>query len=119
MGIGHAGHSPDPDRGLATGGERSSRGSILTQEGEERLNELAAFFDLGTGELQAGGAQEKVVKAAVIRDVLEGELPTRFEVEGVIPFNLQKTEQIVWVFQNVRYIETRIKRHYVGGRTPE
>ncbi len=32
-----------------------------------------------------------------------------------VPFNLQKTETLIWVFQNVTYLEDKKRTQYVGG----
>ncbi len=38
-----------------------------------------------------------------------------FKVDGNLPFNLQKTENLVWVFQGVNYYEEKTRTRYVGG----
>jgi hypothetical protein len=53
--------------------------------------------------------------AGALREILEGKVPTRAKVDGNLPFNFLKTESLVWVFHDVRYIESRVSRQYVGG----
>lgn len=50
-----------------------------------------------------------------LRDLLNGSLPERMEFDGDLPFNLQKTEKMVWLFQNVDYYEQKTHTQYVGG----
>lgn len=88
---------------------------ILTGEEESALNELKQNFSLSQQELDRNGAFTRTVKGAVLRDVLDGRLPQRVHIDGALPFNLQKTEQIVWVFQDVSYYEEKTRTRYVGG----
>ena len=43
----------------------------------------------------------------MIRDVTQGTVPQRQRVNGAVPFNLMKSEQLVWVIQGVDYLEDR------------
>lgn len=88
---------------------------VLTEEEETALGELQQHFSLSQHELDRNGSFTKIVKGAVLRDILDGKLPERLEVHGNLPFNLQKTEKVVWVFQNVDYYEEKTRTRYVGG----
>ena len=48
------------------------------------------------------------------RDVLNGVIPRRTNVEGNLPINLQKNEEVVWVFPSCEYLEDTTRREYVG-----
>lgn len=87
---------------------------ILDASEEERLVSLKDHFGLSRDDLDENGALTKIVKAAVIRDVLEGKIPQRVSVQGAIPINFQKSEKVVWVFPNSDYLEDKIRRQYVG-----
>lgn len=89
--------------------------NLLTKEEETHLTELAEFFGADTQALSQRPAFMKLVKAAVIRDLCEGKIPTRLHISGQIPVALQKDEQIIWVFKDVKYYESRTRTHYVGG----
>jgi len=95
--------------------ERALDDGILTEEEEVTLLQLADQYALTQRELDRNGAYSKVTKAAVLRDVLHGEIPNRIQIEGDVPFNLQKKESLVWVFEDVAYYERRTRRQYVGG----
>src|SRR5574337_439760 len=88
---------------------------VLDESEERRLMEAKERFSLSQVELDLTGALTKVTKAAVLRDVLNGVIPQRMTVTGALPLNLQKGEQIVWVFPNSDYLEDKTRRQYVGG----
>lgn len=88
---------------------------LLSEDEEKRLMALKERFALSQQEIESGGAFARVVKAAAIRDVLDGKIPQRFTLDSPLPINLQKGEQVVWAFPQVEYLEDRTKREYVGG----
>ena len=88
---------------------------ILSEAEEKTLSELQKHFSLSQSMLDRNGAFTKVAKGAVLRDLLDGEFPERVKIEGNLPFNLQKTEKLAWLFQDVRYYEEKTRTRYVGG----
>ena len=50
----------------------------------------------------------------MIRDVAQGIVPQRQHVNGTVPFNLMKSETLVWVIQGVDYLETVTRRERRG-----
>ena len=88
---------------------------LLSENEESSLTALQDHFTLPQQTLDKNGSFSKVVKGAVLRDIMNGNLPQRMEIDGNLPFNLQKTEKIVWVFQNVNYYEQKTRTKYVGG----
>ena len=50
----------------------------------------------------------------MIRDVTQGIIPQRQLASGHVPFNLMKSEQLVWVIQDVDYLETVVRRERQG-----
>lgn len=68
---------------------------VLTEEEESALGELQQHFSLSQQDLDRNGAFTKIVKGAVLRDILDGKLPERVQINENFPFNLQKTEKIV------------------------
>lgn len=95
--------------------DRAFDDGILTEEEENALSELKEYFSLSQQEIDKNGSFTKIVKGAVLRDVLDGEIPERVKIDGNLPFNLQKTEKVIWVFQDVDYYEEKTRTHYVGG----
>jgi len=88
---------------------------ILDATEEKRLVEFKERFALSQGDLDKNGAFTKIVKAAVLRDVLSGIVPQRMSVDGHIPINFQKGEQVVWAFAGSKYLEDKTRRQFVGG----
>lgn len=89
--------------------------NILTVDEEHALMEFKEFFALSQQDLDRNGALGRVVKNAIIRDVLDGKIPNRVRIDGPLPFNLQKGETIIWLFHNVKYYEQRTRTQYIGG----
>lgn len=88
---------------------------LLDTAEEERLVKFKNHFNLSTHNLDRNGALTKTTKAAVLRDVLGGVIPNRLSIEGNLPINFQKGEQLVWAFQNSKYLEDKTRRKYVGS----
>ena len=55
-----------------------------------------------------------MIQAAVIRDIAEGVVPQRQNIQGRVPFNLMKSEQLVWVMDGVDYLEVVTRRERRG-----
>jgi hypothetical protein len=88
---------------------------ILTEQEEEQLEAFMKGLGLGQKELDASGAYTTMVKAGILREVLEGKLPERINVFGDLPFNFQKDEKLIWIFQDVKYAEQRTVTRYQGS----
>jgi len=88
---------------------------ILDATEEKRLAEFKGRFALSQSDLDRNGELTKTVKAAVLRDVLNGVIPQRISVEGNLPINFQKGEQVVWAFSGSEYLEYKTRREFVGG----
>ena len=88
---------------------------ILDASEEKRLVEFKERFALSQSDLDKNGALTKTAKAAVLRDVLNGVIPQRMSIDGNLPINFQKEEQVVWVFPGSKYLEDKTRRQFVGG----
>lgn len=88
---------------------------ILEEDEEDRLETIRKHFSLTQADLDTNNSFTRVVKGAVLREVLNGNIPERLNIDGQLPFNLQKTEKVIWVFQDVDYYEQKNRRQYVGG----
>jgi hypothetical protein len=88
---------------------------ILDTTEEKRLIEFKEHFALSQSDLDKNGALTKTTKAAVLRDVLNGVVPQRISVDGNLPINLQKGEQVVWAFAGSKYLEDKTRRQFVGS----
>jgi len=88
---------------------------ILTHDEEQTLDAFQEHFSLSQAQLDTRGTFTRLVKVALIRDLLEGNLDFHLRVKGDLPFNISKKEQLIWVFQDVDYYEQRTRTRYVGG----
>lgn len=87
----------------------------LDEQEEEQLTTFMNRFSLTQNELDRHGAYSKIVKGAILRDLMNGNIPQRVRVEGNLPFNFQKSESLIWLFTNVAYYEDKTRRQFVGG----
>ena len=89
--------------------------SALDANEEKNLVSFIDRLKLSRDAVDKNGAFSRVVKAGVIRDLLEGKVPNRMKIDQPLPFNFQKSEQLIWVFSNVDYLEDRSKTEFKGG----
>ena len=87
---------------------------ILDEAEEKRLAEFKEHFSLSQDELDRNGALTKIVKSAVLREILNGQIPQSISFDSDLPINLQKGEQVVWAFPASKYLEDKTRRQYVG-----
>ena len=88
---------------------------LLSLDAENALAKYAGYFSLTQQDLDRNGVQTSLVQAAVLRDVAQGIIPQRQLASGNVPFNLMKSEQLVWVIQRVDYLETVVRRERSGA----
>ena len=86
---------------------------VLSLDEEAALIRYLNHFSLAVGDVDVNGAHHNMVKSATIRELTEGIVPERQNVSGH-PFNLMKSEKLVWVFDGVDYIETKTRRERRG-----
>jgi hypothetical protein len=87
---------------------------VLSEEVEKRLVQLKEGLSLSSADLTRTDAWDRMVKSAVLRDLMTGVIPHRMTVDGNLRFSFQKSEKIVWVFEEVDYLEDKTRRQYVG-----
>jgi hypothetical protein len=88
--------------------------NVLDEAGERQLIEWKDQLSLSQDESDRNKSYARIVQNAVIREVLSGVIPADFDFDGDLHINLQRGEQVVWVFENVRYFEDRPHREFVG-----
>ena len=88
---------------------------VLTHDEERALRRYLGQFDLADVDVDTRGGYTKMVRAAIIRDVADGVVPERLELERPPPFNLMKSEHLVWLFDDVEYYEVKTRRERRGG----
>jgi len=89
---------------------------ILTEKEEENLSNILETLSLTQDDVDKNGYYTKLVKGSVLREVLNGNIPNSIANDkNSLPFNFQKSEQVIWLFSNVDYYEQKTKRQYTGG----
>ena len=88
---------------------------LFTLDEENALTRYINNFNLSQSQLDAHGVHTSLIKAAVLREIAEGVAPDRQDINGTIPFNLMKSEKLVWVMEDVDYIETVVRRERQGS----
>ena len=94
--------------------ETALEDALLTREEEAALTRYMDHFNLQTTQVNANGAYRSLVEAVVLREVAEGIIPQRFSASD-LPMNFQKSEQLVWAFDEVDYYETKTRRERRGS----
>ena len=88
---------------------------VISVDEEDALSRYLDYFGIEQAQADRSGALTTLVKAGAIRDVTEGTIPQRQNIQSRIPFNLMKSEKLVWVFQNVAYLEDVTRREMHGS----
>jgi hypothetical protein len=102
-------------RGWEQAAEEFLENGLLNALAEKTLVDFKEHFSLSQNELDRNGAQTKITKSAVLRDILNGVIPQRMQININLPINFQKSEKIVWVFPESKYLEDKNRRQYVGS----
>lgn len=85
----------------------------LSRDEEEGLSSYLDHFGLGRDDVDDDGHYLRMLQSLVLRDTMEGEVSTRVTFAGT-PFNLMKSEDLIWAFQNVRYFKAKTEREFRG-----
>ena len=88
---------------------------LFTLDEENSLYRYINHFNLSQSQTDVHGVHTSLIKAAVIRDITEGIVPQRQNITGRVPFNLMKSETLVWVMAGIEYHETVTRRERRGS----
>lgn len=107
-------------RGWIAGAEVALGDNLLTKDEEQSLATakselLLTQQDLTSNDTNQTSAYFRVIKAAFLRDLIEGKPPKKIVVDGDLPFVLQKGEILYWLFPDTTYCEQRMRTHFEGG----
>ncbi len=94
--------------------EGSLEDGVLSLDEESALVRYLRHFDLTQSLVDTNGAYQNMIKSAVIREAAEGLIPDRLTLNTRPPFNLMKSEQLVWVIDGVGYYEVKTRRERRG-----
>ena len=88
---------------------------LISIEEEQKILNFKKHFNLDENTLSNRDSFQKILKALILRDILDGRTPgSRLDIAGTIPFLLQKDEKIFWLFQNVEFYERQTKTTFQG-----
>jgi hypothetical protein len=88
---------------------------ILSIEEEEKTLKYRQYYELEQEQADKNGSLSKIIKAIVLRDILEGKIPeSRITINGPLPIMLQNSEKIIWLFNYVSFYEQRTRTEYQG-----
>ncbi len=88
---------------------------ILTEQEEERMKEMAVALGYTQEKLNKDKGFIQLVQGSILRDIMNGNIPSKFEISGDLPFNFKKDEKLVWIFSDVEYSEMKTIKQFVGG----
>ncbi len=89
---------------------------ILSSDEESKVQKFKEAFAVNQDVLDKNGSYTRVAMSSILRELIEGNVPKqRMKVEGQLPFLLQKSESLIWVFTNVEFYEQRTRTEYRGG----
>ena len=95
--------------------EGSLEDGVLSLDEENALVRYLRHFDLTQSLVDTNGAYQNMIKSAVIREAAEGLIPERLTLKSRPPFNLMKSEQLVWLIDGVGYYEVKTRRERRGA----
>ena len=87
---------------------------LLTQDEEDSLKRYMNHFGLAPDQLNGKVPYRTLVYSSILRGITEEILPPKQEVDFFIPFNLMKSETLVWVMRDVEYHKTVTRRERQG-----
>ena len=96
--------------------ESSLEDSVLSLDEEHALLRYLDHFDLSRFDVNDNGAHRNMIQSAMIREAAEGIIPDRLgDLGRRVPFNLMKSEQLVWLIDDVDYYEVITRRERRGS----
>lgn len=87
---------------------------VVSPEEEQKIANFKNHYNFGENTLDGRGSLQKIVKALILRDILDGNIPSRLNITGTLTFLLEKDENVIWLFHNVEFYEQRTKTTYQG-----
>lgn len=88
---------------------------LLTIEEEDKISEFQSFHNFKQDVYDINGSLQKVVRASILREIMEGNIPeSKLSISGNLPFLLQKNEIIIWLFKRAEYYEQATRTVYEG-----
>lgn len=86
----------------------------LSLEQEQALWTYLFYFGLTPESVNQNSALKVMVQFKVLREIAEGEIPDRSGAIGSVPFNMVKSERLIWETRNVDYCEPVTRQEWRG-----
>ena len=103
-------------KGIASAVDHFLDDNVLSEQEESSIDKYLKVLPISGEALNALGLSQRMVKASIIRSISQGQVPDpKFTIDGNLPFLFQKSEKLIWVFQDVDYLEQRTRMEYQGG----
>lgn len=93
--------------------ELAYKDGIITEEEEEKITAVLGHYSMKASNLPRY-AHEKLVKGIIIRELLQGNYINKVEV-GNNPFNLMKSEKLIYAFSGMSISEIKTVSEYQAG----
>ena len=82
--------------------------SIITENQEKAILSLINWIELSEKDVNKNERYKKLIKSCVLREIIEGKIPNRVKTDGILPFNFQKNESLIWLFNPCRFYQRKI-----------
>lgn len=92
--------------------DKALEDNMLTKEEERAITGLFTCAGIPIASMDSA-ARERLLKAAVVRDLLNANIHPRFSASD-LPFNLQKTEIPVWLWRGVHVLRDKTVSEWQG-----
>jgi len=102
--------------GFSNAVRRFLEDGVISKEEEESATLFKSHFNLLPQDLNYNDAFNTMVKASVLREVLNGNFIDGMEqFKWTSPFNFQDEEKLIWLFKDVEYYENCTRAQHRGG----
>lgn len=102
--------------GFSNAVRRFLEDGILSRQEEESATLFKSHFNLVPQDLNYNDAFNTMVKASVLREVLNGNFTDGMEqFKWTSHFNFQDEEKLIWLFKDVEYYENCTRAQHRGG----
>jgi hypothetical protein len=102
--------------GFSNAVRRFLEDGVLSRQEEEYATSFKFHFNLSSKDLNYNDAFNTMVKASVLRDVLNGTFTDGLiHFEWTSSFNFQDEEKLIWLFRDVEYYDNCTRAQHRGG----
>ncbi len=102
--------------GFSNAVRRFLEDGVFSKQEEEYATSFKFHFNLSSQDLNYNDAFNTMVKASVLRDVLNGTFTDRLvHFEWTSSFNFQDEEKLIWLFRDVEYYDNCTRAQHRGG----